>query len=125
MVSSFFKRRKILKGVNYLALTPVRLKDYEDLGDGKVAIIFPKFKNNKWRFLIPKYKSDHIKIKLDELGTATWLAIDGKRTVKEICEYLDHKYGERIHPVEERTTKFLTTLYEQRYISFAELSRKD
>jgi len=121
---NFFQRRKILKGVNYLNLTPVRTKDHENIGDGKVAIIFPKFKNERWqKFLVPPSRSKHIRIKLDDFGTASWLSIDGKRTVKEICNHLEEIFGESIQPVEERTTKFFTSLYEQRYISFKELNK--
>jgi len=121
---NFFQRRKILKGVNYLSLTPIRLKEHEDIDDGKVAIIFPKFKRKSMRkFFVPGNKSEFVRIKLDELGTASWLAIDGKKSVKDICIDLENKFGERIHPVEERTTKFFSSLYEQRYITFAELKR--
>lgn len=124
MPLNFFQRRKILKGVNYLKLTPVRTKEHEELDDGKIAIVFPKFKNKKFeRFLIPPNRSKYTRIKLDEFGTATWLAIDGKKSVKEICDFLDKQFGETIHPVEERTTKFFTRLYEQRYITFSELNR--
>ncbi len=119
---NFFQRRRILKGVNYMNLTPIRFKQHEDIEDGTVAIIFPKFKNERLQsFLVPGNKSKFIRIKLDELGTASWLAIDGKKTVKDICDLLENKFGERIQPVEERTTKFFTSLYEQRYISFKEL----
>lgn len=90
--------------------------------NGRVTLIVPKFKNPTLRqWLIPRGKSDHFRIHLDELGSATWLSIDGNRTVEEICRYLDQEMGEKIHPVEVRVTKFLTLLYDQRYISFREL----
>jgi len=121
---NFFQRRRILKGVNYLNLTPVRLKEHEEMEEGRVAIIFPKFKSERLQnFMVPGNKSKFIRVKLDELGTASWLAIDGKKTVKEICDHLENTFGERINPVEERTTKFLSGLYEQRYISFKELNK--
>ena len=119
----FFQRRRILKGANYLRLTPVRLKEHEEIENGRIAIVFPKFKDQRLqKFLVPRNRSDITRIKLDEFGTATWLAINGKRSVKEICDELVNIFGEQIDPVEERTTKFLTTLYEQRYISFIELN---
>ena len=73
------------------------------------------------QWLIPGGKSDSFRIHLDELGSATWLAIDGKNSVAEICLILDEQFGEKIHPVETRVTKFLTLLYDQRYITFKEL----
>ncbi|MCR8743980.1 PqqD family protein [Romboutsia lituseburensis] len=66
--------------------------------DHKVQSFFRKLK-----FKIPQYK----KIELDEFGSAVFLLIDGKSTVKEIGEILDSKYGEKIHPLYERLLLFL------------------
>ncbi|WP_270940965.1 PqqD family peptide modification chaperone [Romboutsia lituseburensis] len=66
--------------------------------DHKVQNFFRKLK-----FKIPQYK----KIELDEFGSTVFLLIDGKRTVKEIGEILDSKYGEKIHPLYERLLLFL------------------
>ena len=123
---NFFQRRRILKGVNYITLVPIRLKEHEEIEDGRIAIIFPKFKDVRVRrFVVPGNKSDFTRIKLDEFGTETWLSIDGKRSVKEICNHLEDKFGEKIDPVEERTTSFLSALYEQRYISFTDLKKRE
>lgn len=66
--------------------------------DHKVQNFFRKLK-----FKIPQYK----KVELDEFGSTVFLLIDGKRTVKEIGEILDSKYGEKIHPLYERLLLFL------------------
>lgn len=66
--------------------------------DHKVQNFFRKLK-----FKIPQYK----KIELDQFGSTVFLLIDGKRTVKEIGEILDSKYGEKIHPLYERLLLFL------------------
>ncbi len=119
---TIFQRRRILKGANYLELTPVRTQNYETGDDGKVTLLVPKFSNKKLsNFLIPKNKSSHFKINFDDLGSATWLEIDGKNNVSQLCDKLAEKLGGKIHPVHERVTKFLTSLYEQRYITFREL----
>lgn len=119
---NIFQRRRILKGANYLELTPVRTQAYETGEDGKVTLLVPKFSNKKLsNFLIPRNKTTHFTINFDELGSTTWLAIDGKTNVNQLCSILAEKLGEKIHPVHERVTKFLTLLYEQRYITFQEL----
>jgi hypothetical protein len=90
--------------------------------DGRVTLIVPKFKNpffSKW--LLPPGRSKDFRIRLDEIGSETWLSIDGIRKVRDICELLDTKFGEKAKPIEERVTKFLTMLYDQRYISFKEI----
>ena len=123
MSKNFFQRRRILKGANYLTLTPVRIHSHEVGENGKVTLIVPKFKNPLFRqWLIPRGKSDHFRIHLDELGSATWMLIDGESNVAEICSKLMEHMGEKISPAQTRVTKFLTLLYDQRYISFRELT---
>ncbi len=119
---NFFRRRKILKNANYLELTPVRTKEYSVDSENKVVVIIPKF-TNKFMVdnIVPKIKHPDIKINLDELGSSAWLAIDGKKKVKEIAVDLHKQFGEKINPVDERLTKFLTQLYEQSLITFDEI----
>jgi hypothetical protein len=122
---NLFQRRKILKNSNYLELTPVRTFDHELREDGKVNILLPRFKNEfAKRMLKPRRKSDHIPIKLDEIGSAIWLMIDGKVRVQEICDRMKDLHPDKMQPSEEtetRVTQFLSLLYQQRYISFREI----
>jgi hypothetical protein len=119
---NFFQRRKLLKRANYLELTPVRVAQHETAPDGEVIIVVPKFKREFWReFVLSRKRLPNYRIRLDELGAATWLEVDGIKKVGEICSVLSVKLGEKIHPAEERVTKYLTILYDQRYISFREL----
>jgi len=109
-------------------VTPVRIQKHILNQDGNITLIVPKFKKEALqKFIIPKNKSGNFKIRLDGLGSATWLEIDGKRNVHEICKLLKEKLGEKIEPIEEvetRITKFLTQLYDRRYISFKELQEQ-
>ncbi|MCT8978488.1 PqqD family protein [Clostridium sp. CX1] len=66
--------------------------------DHKVQNFFRKLK-----FRIPEYK----KITLDEYGSYVFLQIDGKKTVKDIGENLEAKYGEEANPLYERLLLFL------------------
>ena len=54
--------------------------------DHKIQKFFRKLK-----FKIPEHK----KISLDEYGSCVFLQIDGKKTVKDIGENLEVKYGDR------------------------------
>lgn len=126
---NFFQRRKILKNANPLELHPVRQHDHQFNKDGNVCLIVPKF-NKRWmrNILIPPRRQEHFTIYLDEVGSATWLEIDGEKSVQQICDNLKEKLGEQIKPlneVEDRVTKFLSQLYEQRYITFKELQTEN
>jgi len=122
---NFFQRRAVLKNLNYLEVRPIR--NYGESVDEHemVTVLIPKF-NNRFavRFVLPYMQYKFFKIKLDEFGSATWLLIDGKRNVAEIANELVKKFGEKIHPVEERLTRYFTGIYEQRLITFLEIQEK-
>jgi hypothetical protein len=122
---NFFQRRKILKRSNFLDLTPVRVLTHEIRPDGLVVLLMPRFKNRVSATLFqPPSKEKHIRIKLDRFGSQTWLLINGQSTVGQISEVLNEKYPEELQPPEEtgmRVSKFLSLLYQQRYITFHEI----
>ncbi|MDF2633607.1 MAG: hypothetical protein K0R78_481 [Pelosinus sp.] len=66
--------------------------------DHKIQKFFRKLK-----FRIPEYK----KTSLDEYGSCVFLLIDGMKTVKDIGESLEAKYGDKVHPLYERLLLFL------------------
>jgi hypothetical protein len=119
---NFFERRKVLKKTSAFDLTPVHLVAHE-LGDNKlVTVLIPKFQNKiAVKLFQPRLKHPDIKLKLDELGSAVWLSVDGKKKVGEIAKELVEAFGDKIQPVEERLPKFFTQLYEQKLITFEEL----
>ena len=124
MMLNFFERRKILKKANYFDLHPVRIYDEEISDEGLATIIIPKFTNQIAKsFFNPRMKSNVIKIKLDEIGSTAWLAMDGKNNVGDIAKIMVDKLGDKVEPVEERLTRFITNLYEQKYISFVEINK--
>lgn len=57
----------------------------------------------KLKVKIPMYK----KTTLDEFSTEVFLLIDGVKTVKEIGELLESKFGEKVNPLYERLLLFL------------------
>jgi hypothetical protein len=123
MALSFKERKKILKSVNTLDLTPIKLYSEQKDKDELVTVIIPKFKNKfALRFISPNLKSDHFNIKLDKFGSSVWLMMNGKIKVDQIVKNLKSEFGDALQNEEERTAKFIFQLYEQGFISFKELN---
>jgi Coenzyme PQQ synthesis protein D (PqqD) len=117
-----FERKKILQGVNYLELRPVRRMREEVDSENNVTVIIPKFTSRfAKKYFQPMLKYPEIRLNLDPLGSASWLSIDGVKNVETIAGELTLRFGDKVQPVEERLTKFLTQLFEQRLITFEEL----
>lgn len=120
-----FFRKKIDTTINYLELTPVRNYDHVVEDTGLISVLVPKF-DIKWldKIMSRIIKSRFFKAKLDEFGTATWLEMDGTKSVQTVSEHLQKKFGDKINPVNERLTKFLSELYKYNFITFKELNTK-
>lgn len=77
--------------------------------DNKIVTVFEKQDHKiqnffrKLKFKIPMYKE----IVFDEYSSEVFNQIDGVRTVKEIGENLELKYGDKVHPLYERLLVFL------------------
>ncbi len=105
--------------INLFELIPQKNFNYELDSSNNVVILIPKFSNKFLvKNLMPRLKHPYIKIKLDEIGSAVWLEIDGEKTVGEIAENLTYKFGDRIQPIEERLSKFFTQLKLYNFITF-------
>lgn len=59
------------------------------------------------KFRIPLYK----KITLDEVGSEVFVQIDGYKTVKEIGEKIEMKFGDKVQPLYERLLIFINHIY--------------
>jgi len=121
MAKGFFERRKIFKKANYMDLHPVIKFEYTLDDNSLVTINIPRFKLLFFQKMILKKRSKYIYLKLDNLGSKVWLEIDGKKNVYEICSILKDRLGEELTQAEERVTKFLSILYNNRHISFKEI----
>ena len=70
--------------------------------DHKIQKFFRKLK-----FKIPLY----MEITLDEISSEVFTQIDGIKTVKEIGECLEVKFGDKVNPLYERLLVFLNHIY--------------
>ncbi len=118
------KKESPSETLNYLDQIPLRILTHQIEANGLVTLLVPRFESRFWRkFMNLPEKKSYIYLHLDESGSETWLLIDGIKSVHHICTELTLKLAEKIHPTEERVTKFLTQLYKNKYISFIGLAK--
>ena len=117
-----FKRKKT--ALNYLIMTPKVKYEHIIKDNGLVDVLVPKFTDRiLGKILQPRLKNKYIRANLDEFGSETWLLINGINNVNEIAEKLIEKFGDKIQPVHQRLTTFLTQLYNAGFITFLELKK--
>jgi len=111
-----FKRQR-QDPLNLLELIPERRQEHQTDAEGKVTILIPRFRN-AWlqKHLIPKSKSPHLRISLDDFGSLVWNLCDGQRAVGEIAAALAETFGEKVSPAPERTSYFILQLQKQGFI---------
>ena len=123
MYMNFYQRRKILRNISAPDLIPLRLRGHE-INEGKVVILLPKFESKIYHAFSPRLQKLFFRIKLDDLGSDAWEAIDGVRNVDEISEFIKEKstYGSpNLEELDDRLSKYITMLYERRFISFRQI----
>jgi hypothetical protein len=115
----FLTRRKILRSTSLLDLVPVRLVQHEISAEGKIELLVPKFRNEKFaRWFIPHRKSTHYRVRIDEKGSLIWEKMNGQDSVGIILGNI----GDQLGPQEtERMGKYCTMLYDAGYITFRQL----
>jgi len=100
-------------------VVPKRVIDSEDGPDGGAVLLVPRFRKGPFaKWLQPRLKRPHIRVKLDDFGSFVWRKIDGKSSFCTISKAMTDEFGERITPADERLQKFLTLLQRNK---FAEL----
>lgn len=120
---NFLTRRRILKSTDPKDLIPVRTYGHDEV-EGKVVILVPKFESKWIHNLFPNTQMLFYRIKLDDLGSKVWKNISGEKNISGISDVVLEELVEKAQPVEEledRISKFMSLLYDRRYISFKQL----
>lgn len=100
-------------------IVPKRTIDSEDGPDGGAVLLVPRFRKGPLaRWLQPRLKRPHIRVKLDEFGSFVWRRIDGNSAFSTISKAMTDEFGDRIAPADDRLKNFLILL---RRNQFAEL----
>lgn len=117
-----FKRRKILRSISAMDLVPVRVVSHKE-EDGKVILLVPKFENRIIHRLFPASEQMFFKIRLDDNGTLAWNSINGESSIEQMLSSIldSEKNNKDISDAKERLLKFISLLYERKFISFRQL----
>ena len=114
-----FKKKTGNKRLNLEEVVPRPLVKSKTNEEGKVTLLKPKFKNKFIKkYILPKLKSQHFKIHLDEIGSAVWKQIDGKKTGVEIAQNLQEELDEDLDPLYKRLAIFLSALKNNNFIDY-------
>jgi len=97
----------------------VRLAEWQEQ-DGRVVVSRPRPTSRGLRGFadLISYWLSVPRIRLDEVGSATWLLLDGRRTVDEVAELVRERFGDAVEPAEERIGTFVRTLRYQGFLAY-------
>lgn len=96
---------------NLYDLIPERSHAFEELGDGTIDVLLPRYGGGQVGRILKSFLSQRpVKVRLDEIGASVWRLCDGEKSVHEIGELLQDQFGERIAPVYERLEAFLNQM---------------
>ena len=114
----FKKKETDNKKDNFMLYVPFHKHKEWTEKKGRVTLIFhhdhPVQKIAFWLIKKPRVST----LELDELGSAVWKAIDGKRNVYEIGQLIKVKFGESCEPLYDRLIQFLRYLLRRGWINF-------
>lgn len=113
--------KKRVKQANVLELLPVRLREHELDEEGLVTVLIPRTQSRFMLSVMTRMKrSHHFTFQLDRMGSVVWQAVDGVRSVEEICRQIEKDSEEQLEQFCQRVIRFLSGLYHGKHIGFKE-----
>jgi hypothetical protein len=100
-----------------LTCLPKRLVDHEVGDDGRVIVLQPRFSWPPLQAWMVRLGRPHVRVKLDEVGSFTWLRCDEATAVSEIAAAVAQHFGDKLPQAEERTILFFRSLTRSKLIS--------
>ena len=103
----------------FAAAIPVRQHDFEQHPDGLVTVLVPKFTGTlSTRLLMPLLAKPNIRMHLDAVGSAVWMACDGRTTVAQLAGVVRDRFGSTAEEARERVERFVRSLAREGSVSF-------
>ncbi len=114
------KKKKEIKGENYLERKPVRVSSFNwtTSDDGIVTLEIENkgIANRIAQKLLKKPRITYIH--LDEIGSFVWPLLDGKKTILDLGENVKAEFGEKANPLYERLAKYFQILESYNFITW-------
>jgi hypothetical protein len=91
--------------------------EWEDGPEERAVLLVPRFRRGplaKW--LQPRLRRPHMRVKLDVYGSFVWKRCDGSTTFEQIAGEMRTTFGPSSEPAEERLKSFLILLYRDKFI---------
>lgn len=111
------KREKA--ALNYLDFVPTRAQSLEwrTEDDGNVTLLVENkgLFNRAAQKLLKKPKVTQVH--LDETGSFVWPLIDGEKSISQLAQDVDARFGEQAAPLYERLAKFFRILESYRFVA--------
>jgi hypothetical protein len=120
------RRAVLLARMNLLELVPVRTARWEER-DTRVVLTRPRpdagIRRRRPGWLVDRlvgwlgYALAPARLRLDDLGSATWRRLDGAATVGEVASAVREVFGEAAEPAEERVGTFVRLLHRDGFLA--------
>jgi len=91
-------------------LRPRRLIAHREDADGRVCLLVPRFRARWMAWYLGLLRRPCVELRLDAVGSATWLLCDGARSVAEVGAELRARFGSQVEPVGPRLALFFGQL---------------
>jgi hypothetical protein len=103
--------------LNLLELKPRRTADFETDAEGRVTVLVPKFKQGRLaKWLMPRLKKPHIRLRLDAFGSCAWRQFDGATSVAAVAERMQGELGAAPEGLTDRLGVFLHQLEREQLV---------
>lgn len=116
------KNKKKVPSENYLEKIPKRPEGMEWSGDEK-GIVTLQVKNTGWvnRLAQKLFKKPPVSyIHLDTMGSFVWPLLDGEKSILELGELVDERFGEEAKPLYERLAKYFQILDSYHFVEWVQ-----
>jgi hypothetical protein len=101
-------------GKNLMDMIPQRQVEWEENRDSHlISLLKPRFNLS---FIQKRLKNPYYKINLDQLGSAIWKNIDGRKNVYTIANSIQNQSNEPLAHLYERVAAFIKSLVRNRLI---------
>jgi len=109
----------VKKKRNLLAMTPRRIREWDEEEDGRVRVLVPRYGTHALgRWLATRMAKAPIKVRLDSTGSLVWKACDGNRNVAQIAELVTRDLGAGSDDLHARMAAYFRELEVSRFISW-------